>query len=389
MLNRNYIALIPLRGGSKSIPKKNIKSIAGYPLCYYAIKSAVDSNIFSKIIISTDSYEIAGICFHYFGDEIHISMRPAELAQDTSSTESVMLHESQHHEYDVMCLIQATSPLTSPIDFINAKVQFEKEEADSLVTGVRSKRFFWDTKNHGAINYNPLNRPRRQDFEGWIMENGAFYFTTKEVLTTSQCRLGGKISIFEMPEETSIEIDEHYDWLAIEQILLSKRKTSSKDLEERIKHLKLVITDVDGTLTDAGMYYNNEGDFLKKFNTRDAKGLELIRDELGLEVVIVTREKTDIVVKRAEKLKLEAHIGILDKKSFLEAYLIDKKLKWSEVAFFGDDLTDLQCMQLVGFAGCPNNAEDAIQKVSHFVASKDGGMGAVREICNYMLSIHS
>ena len=126
------IALIPLRGGSKSIPGKNIKPLAGKPLCAWALEAAFQSGIFERLIVSTDSEEIAGVV-KAIGIPLEVIMRPAEYATDTATTESVMLHVASRVDFEVMATIQVTSPLTRPEDFAAAYEQFKKQEADSLV----------------------------------------------------------------------------------------------------------------------------------------------------------------------------------------------------------------------------------------------------------------
>lgn len=213
---------MPLRGGSKSIIKKNIKLLAGKPLCAWGLEASYNSKIFDKIIVSTDCNEIACIVKN-LNLGIQIIKRPDELATDTASTEAVMLHVANLVDFNVMVTIQATSPLVKTEDFINAHQLFTTGNFDSLVTGVRTKRFFWE-KSGKAINYNPLKRPRRQDMEGWIMENGAFYFTKKDILEQNQCRLGGEIGVYEMSEDTAIEIDEPDDWFLIENLIKRREK---------------------------------------------------------------------------------------------------------------------------------------------------------------------
>lgn len=214
------IALIPLRGGSKSIVGKNIKNLAGKPLCAWVLEAAHLSGIFERIVVSTDSEEIAHVVKET-GIPLDVIMRPAEFATDTATTESVMLHAASLFDFDVMTTIQATSPLTRPEDFFFAYDQFKKQNADSLLTCVRVKRFFWSDENV-AINYDPLQRPMRQQFRGTLMENGAFYFTKRQILEKHHCRLGGKISIYEMPEEMAIEIDEVEDWERMERVITAR-----------------------------------------------------------------------------------------------------------------------------------------------------------------------
>ena len=221
-MKNSFTALIPLRGGSKSIPKKNIKSIANKPLCYWAISAAIKSPLIEKVYISTDSKEIINVIKN-FNFNLEIITRPAELATDTASTEDVILHFMKAVNFDNLITIQATSPLLTEKDFNNGIKIFQENEYDSLLTAVRTKSFFWDN-DYKPINYNPINRPRRQDFEGLLMENGAFYISKKSILEKYECRLAGKIGIYEMDKDTAIEIDEPSDWEIVENLLKKREK---------------------------------------------------------------------------------------------------------------------------------------------------------------------
>ncbi len=213
----NIIAIIPLRGGSKSIPKKNIKEIAGKPLCAWVLGAAVGCRAIDEVFVSTDCAEIEAVVL---GLDLGVKVlrRPAELATDNATTESVMLHALQELSFDSLVTIQATSPLLESWHLAQALQQFSDKRADSMLSAVRTKRFFWND-DATAINYDPLCRPRRQDFSGTLMENGAFYVTRRTLLEESHCRLGGKIGIYEMPEDTALEIDEPHDWLLISDLL--------------------------------------------------------------------------------------------------------------------------------------------------------------------------
>lgn len=212
------LALIPLRGGSKSIPKKNIKPIAGKPLAAWALHAAAKSSHIDAIYVSTDSEEIATVVKDLRLD-VEIVQRPAEFATDEASTESVLLHFLDQIDFDLLLTIQATSPLLTTEDLDRAIAQFQQQHLDSMLSAVRTKRFFWND-DATPINYDPLHRPRRQDFDGTLMENGAFYITKREILERYQCRLGGKIGIYEMDESTAVEIDEPEDWERVERLLL-------------------------------------------------------------------------------------------------------------------------------------------------------------------------
>lgn len=216
------VALFPLRGGSKSIPKKNIKSFAGKPLCAWTLEAATGCAAISGVYVSTDSDEIAEVV-QGLDLGIHVIMRPGEYATDEASTESVMLHFKSLIHFDVLLTVQVTSPLLTAHDLDQALFQFQKQELDSMLSAVRTKRFFWHDKVV-PINYDPLQRPRRQDFPGTLMENGAFYLTRRDILQLCQCRLGGKIGIYEMGESTAVEVDELEDWERLERILLQRKR---------------------------------------------------------------------------------------------------------------------------------------------------------------------
>lgn len=215
------IALIPLRGGSKSIPQKNIMSLAGKPLCAWTLEAATGCASLDAVYVSTDSELIADVVLS-LGLDIKIIRRPEEYATDEASTELVMLHAMSLVDFDVMVTIQATSPLLTSRDLDLAIQQFQHQELDSMLSAVRTRRFFW-TDDGTPINYAPSNRPRRQDFLGTYMENGAFYVTKRDILQRQCCRLGGSIGIYAMPEYTAIEIDEPDDWLNVERLLLSRQ----------------------------------------------------------------------------------------------------------------------------------------------------------------------
>mgnify|MGYP006092942939 CR=1 FL=1 len=214
------IALIPLRGGSKSIVDKNIKEIAGKPLCEWTLRAAVESKFIDQVFVSTDSNKIKKVV-EGLNLDIKIIDRPDILATDEASTESVMLHFMDQVDFDCLVTIQATSPLLESHHLDSALEYFHSKDFDSLLSAVRTKRFFWHDDGR-AINYSPHTRPRRQDFKGTLMENGAFYITKNAILKGMSCRLGGRIGLYEMPIETALEIDEKSDWDSISEILKKK-----------------------------------------------------------------------------------------------------------------------------------------------------------------------
>ena len=218
------IAFIPVRGGSKSIPLKNIKIINGKPLVYWTALAGNDSKNIDKVVIATDSEEIKKVVQSFDLPKIELYNRKPENAQDTSSTESVMLEYIEQADLnpdDKFVLIQATSPLLKSEDIDAMFKKLEQSGADSIFSGVREKRFYW-TDNDGEVkplNYDYRNRPRRQDYDGMILENGACYINSVKNVIKDKNRLSGKITYYELSPATAFEIDEEIDWIIIENLM--------------------------------------------------------------------------------------------------------------------------------------------------------------------------
>lgn len=221
------IAFIPTRAGSKSIPLKNIKKLNNKPLVYWTTKSANDAECIDKVIIATDSNEIKAVVKSFNLPKVEIYNREAQNATDTASTESVMLeyiNKSDLQPDDKFFLIQATSPMLKAEHIDGMYKYFQKSQADSIFSGVIEKQFHWQIINNqnnlvAPVNYDYRNRPRRQEFEGLVAENGACYINSVKNILRDKCRLSGKIAFYELPSYTSYEIDEESDWLIVETLM--------------------------------------------------------------------------------------------------------------------------------------------------------------------------
>jgi 3-deoxy-D-manno-octulosonate 8-phosphate phosphatase (KDO 8-P phosphatase) len=155
----------------------------------------------------------------------------------------------------------------------------------------------------------------------------------------------------------------------------------------RFERIRMLIMDVDGVLTDGGMYYAESGDEWKKFNTRDGHGITLLH-EAGIKTALVTREQTAIVARRALKLRIaEVHQGIRDKLPVVKALLEKHGVMREEACYVGDDLGDLEVMQWIGLPVAVGDAVPAIKKVARVITTRKGGAGAVREVCDRILAV--
>ncbi|MHA2217309.1 MAG: acylneuraminate cytidylyltransferase family protein [Candidatus Hodarchaeales archaeon] len=207
------IALIPARGGSKEIPKKNIIDLNGFPLIYYTIKSALESNV-DEVWVSTDSEEISCISKKYGAQVI---TRPDELCGDVIMPDEALVHFAQQKKFDFLVFIQPTSPLLTPF-YINQGLE-KMSEYDSVFGGYREHWApEWSLENK-TINWNIKHRPRRQDKKEVIIENGSFYITRRELLLESRLRYSGNIGAIEMPKSMSFQIDSYDDLEIVRRML--------------------------------------------------------------------------------------------------------------------------------------------------------------------------
>ena len=394
------VAFIPVRGGSKSIPLKNIKDIHGKPLVYWAAAAACDCRFIDKVFVATDSDAIRACAENFFANEPErfkkacVIDRSAESAGDTASTESAMIEFAKGRRFDNIVLIQATSPLITGADLDNGFNTFNAAGTDSVLSVVPQKRFIWtidDDGNAAPSNYDFRNRPRRQEFEEYYVENGAFYITSRKRLIETANRISGNIRVSLMSEDTYFEIDEPSDW-TVTEALMAKRDTAeaepeTKDQETKKPPLKykMLLTDCDGCLTDGGMYYSEKGDELKKFNTRDGVAFRLCREN-GIITGVITGEDVALNKRRCEKLKIDVLApGCTDKAACINRLCATYKIKPEEVVYIGDDIADIEAIKLAGLGCCPADASEAVRAVSGFITSSKGGEGVVREVVDMLL----
>jgi CMP-N,N'-diacetyllegionaminic acid synthase len=212
------LALIPARKGSKGLPNKNLKEFCGKPLIEYSIGAALQSGVVDKVIVSTD-YEFEDIPWSTTNSGAVFVKRPARLCTDNARLDKTLLHIAKTEEFDVLVLLQPTSPLRDGQDVKRAMEHYRKSNCNSLVSVCEQKAFIWIDKAAKIGNmeipiglYNPQDRPNRQEKRDIFRENGAIYITTKQGILESGCRINGTVTLFPMSERNSLEIDSLQDW---------------------------------------------------------------------------------------------------------------------------------------------------------------------------------
>lgn len=391
------IAFIPVRGGSKSIPLKNIKPICGKPLVYWTVKAACQCRYIDVVCVATDSDRIKETVEEFKdGKEADVFAkakvigRSAESASDTAPTEFAMLEFAENSEFENIVLIQASSPMLTAADLDGGFELFHSKGTDSVLSVVRQYRFLWNQDEQGKVtpgNYDVFHRPRRQEFNGYLMENGAFYISSRDAFIRSKNRVSGNIKAYEMCADSAFEIDEPSDWIIIESLM---RKNGFGDGDTERKHkapeIKMFLTDCDGCLTDGGMYYSEKGDELKKFNTRDGMGFQILKSK-GIITGIITSESVNLNRRRAEKLKLDIlETGCRDKAAAVREICGEYGISMENVCYTGDDINDVGVMELVGFGCAPSDAVPQVRAVAKYIAKARGGEGVIREIVDYIFT---
>jgi N-acylneuraminate cytidylyltransferase len=227
------LTIIPARGGSKGIPRKNLQPLAGKPLLAYSIESALQTPSVTRVVVSTDDPEIASVAREYSAEVIQ---RPAEISGDTASSESALLHaldylrQKEGYEPDLVVFLQCTSPLTSPEDIEGTIRALLDESADSALAVTPFHYFLWRRIEGGdavGINHDKRYRPLRQEREPEFLETGAVYVLRTQGFRAARHRFFGKTALYVMPPERCLEIDEPVD-LLVAEVLLHARQEKRK-----------------------------------------------------------------------------------------------------------------------------------------------------------------
>lgn len=379
------LALIPARGGSKSLPRKNILPLAGTPLIARTIRAAEAAETVSRVVVTTDDAEIAEIAQRYGADVVP---RPAELASDTATSESALLHALDHLDHtegykpDILCFLQCTSPLTTAEDIDGVVKALINDQADSALAVARFHHFLWSQGADGnlvGINHDKSVRQRRQDRPKEYLETGAVYAMRVEGFLAARHRFFGRTSAYEMPMMRVLEIDEPDDFARAAERLARIGAT------EALPHPVLgVVFDFDGVFTDDRVLVDEQGQEAVYCSRRDGLGIEMLR-KAGLPMLVISKESNPVVARRCEKLQLEFHQGQDSKIGLLKGWISDHGFDPRQLIYMGNDVNDLECMAAVGCSVAPSDAHPQALAAASIVLSAAGGKGAIRELADMII----
>ena len=379
------ILIIPARGGSKGIPKKNLKTVNGISLVERALRTALKSKV-DQVIVSTDDQEISEIAVKY-GAVLH--NRSLENSGDIASTESVILEvidkfESNWPSGCVIGFIQATSP------FVTSKTInqcFDLAEQGYSSFSARSFHgFIWEKLEKWTPFNHPFEfRPRRQDLNEKVIETGAIYCFPFEKFKEYKYRFCSEPKPVLVDHISGVEIDEIYE-LELANLLATQYESSDFEFKN-INLPKIIFTDFDGCLTDDKVKVNIFGKETVKANRKDGLAVKRL-EKLGIKVVIATSETNEVVVTRAKKMKIEILRGLLNKKESISTFLEEASLSWNDAWYLGNDVNDLESMQKAAISFCPLDASVEVFKIADVVLSRRGGEGVLAEIASRLESVN-
>ena len=380
-------AVIPARGGSKGIPGKNLKRVAGQPLVAWTIQAAKRARHVQRVIVSTDDPSIAQVAREHGAEVVE---RPPELSNDSASSESALLHALDHLEQtedfrpELLVFLQCTSPLTEPGDIDGTIELLLNETADSACSVARFHYFLWRPVADGAegINHDKRVRLRRQDRAPEFLETGAVYVMRAAGFRASRHRFFGKTVLYETPAERVCEIDEPIDLQLAELRLRDQRHVGRAALLPQ--KIAALVMDFDGVLTDNRVLVDQDGRESVQCSRADGMGLELLR-KAGLPMLVLSKEQNPVVAARCKKLRLRCEQGIEAKLPALHAYCAELGIALEQVVYVGNDINDLECLWAVGCGVAVADSHPEALRAAKLVLAAKGGEGAVRELCDLIL----
>jgi YrbI family 3-deoxy-D-manno-octulosonate 8-phosphate phosphatase len=376
------VAVIPARGGSKGVPRKNLRRVGGIPLVARAIRSARDAVRIDRVVVSTDDAEIAAVA-HEWGAEV--VERPGDLSGDTASSESALLHAldvlaERGVAPRVLVFLQATSPFIDPSDLDDAIGRVLAGPESSVFSAVESWGFLWRHGDGGmvGVNHSASRRPRRQEREPEYLETGAFYVLDVAGFRASRHRFFGRTGIAIVEERFAIEIDTEQQLALASAIAPLATPAARLDVDA-------LVTDFDGVHTDDSVLVGSDGREHVAVSRGDGMGIALLR-AAGIPALILSTETDPVVTARAAKLGVDVRQGLADKASALRAWAAERGLDLDRVAYLGNDVNDLACLELVGWPLAVPGSHPRVLAAARLVLGSPGGHGAVREACERILA---
>jgi N-acylneuraminate cytidylyltransferase len=365
--------------------------VGGVPLVVRAVHACRAAELVDDVVVSTDDDQIASVAA---AAGARVVRRPADLAGDTATSESALLHAldavagaGAGAAPDVLLFVQCTSPFLDPADLDTGVALVASGAADSAFAAVETYEFLWRRDRDGAglargVNHDPASRPRRQDREPDWRETGAFYVLDVPGFRQAGHRFFGRTAVVPVPEHSALEIDSSVE-LAMAEALAPLVDGAAAAGEPLL--VDAVVTDFDGVHTDDAALVDAEGRESVRVSRADGLGMAALR-AAGIPLLILSTERNPVVTARARKLGVEVRQGVDDKAGALTQWLSGYRLDPARVAYLGNDVNDLGPLSLVGWPVAVADARPEVRAAARLVLQQRGGHGAVRELCDRVLA---
>ena len=374
------IAIIPCRGGSKGIPMKNLQLVNGVPLVVRTISACLNAGM-DQVFVSTDDQTISA---YAVAAGAQIIPRPKEIAEDTSSTDAVLIHsleillESGCSKDDNLFLLQATTPFTRKETVLNAMQILERNPDCGVFTASTWHGFVWSVNQGIAIPYHHdhLHRNRRQDLDPQILETGGVYGASIRSFQKSRVRFVDPLHPVIVGRIESTEIDTWEDLSFCNRISMApeQRKQGA---------VKVVFTDFDGVMTDNRIYQLEGSENGALINRSDGVAVNQFKSH-NIPVIVLTGETGGPAFGRAEKLGISC-VYSENKLGAIVQYCQENSILFTEIAYVGNDLNDLGPLATCGWTFVPSDAHPHVAKFASRILHSKGGEGVLREISDFLL----
>jgi YrbI family 3-deoxy-D-manno-octulosonate 8-phosphate phosphatase len=400
------LALIPARGGSKGIPRKNIRPFAGFPLIAYSIEAGLRAETVTRVIVSTDDEEIASVA-RDCGAETPF-LRPHEFAQDNSTDLPVFtqalgwLKAQEGYEPEIMVQLRPTSPIR-PVSCVDDAVRklVAHPEADSVrgvVPAGQNPHKMWVLGREGDPMKpllqvpglaEPFNAPRQLLPPVYWQTGHIDAIRVSSILKKDSLSCDTILPLI-LDGRYTVDIDTPFDWKRYEYLVLNSDLEFVDPANKRRKipqKVLLLVMDFDGVLTDNRVWVDESGRERVAGNRSDSLGLSILQQKTSVHPIVISQETNPVVTARCRKMNVEVHQGIMDKASLLKEILKDKRINGGEAIYMGNDVNDLPCLPIVSCFIAPADAQPAVLRSADYVLESKGGHGAVRELCDILLGI--
>lgn len=383
------VAIIPARGGSKGVPRKNLQRVGGVPLIARAVEAARRCPAIDRVVVTTDDVDIAAVAAEWGAEVVE---RPADLSGDLASSASALVHaletlEARKVDVGVLAFLQATSPFID-VDALTAAVQLVRSRRrDSVFSAVETYGFLWEKGVGSAaepVNHEIDVRPRRQDREPHYLETGGFYVMRAAGFRAANHRFFGSVGIAEVAPRTAIEIDT-LDELELARALAPLVDRAAFGAHAGTIPVDAVVTDFDGVHTDDTVHVDQNGVESVTVSRSDGMGVGMLR-AAGIPFLILSTEANPVVAARARKLGVDVRQAAVDKAAVLREWAREQGIPLSRIAYLGNDVNDLGCLELVGWPIAVPDAHPLVLSTARVVLDRSGGAGAVRDLAERVLS---